>query len=198
MGRIGGVFNECELGPDLAHWAEQPPAMNDPKRQMTQPTAGRLEIHEDLVVHAEPIDREQTDAHFRKILGPRLAHVHDSAAVGLSAQLDRHVELIARRRALVQEARIAHAQLLDQPLEPNCVIVLDCQRTLCHVDIPAVFPVRDPSAAGASSHSIRFVVALSSVGLTDFGRFESVARGGSRWGAAREDVTVVRVGCARD
>ncbi len=150
MGRIGGVFNECELGPDLAHRAEQPPAMNDPKRQITQPTAGRLEIHEYLVVHVEPIDREQTDTHFRKILRPRLAHMQYSAALGPSAQRDWNIELISRRAALVQEAGIAHAQLLDQTLEPDRVIVLDCERSLRHVNVPRAVPGSQPKRTGGS------------------------------------------------
>ena len=142
FGRAIALGAECELGPDFAHWAEQSAAMNDPKRQMTQPTAGRLEIHEDLVVHVEPIDREQTDAHFRKILGPRLAHMQYSPRLGPSAERDWNVELISRRAALVQETGIAHTQLLDQTLEPDRVIVLDFRRSLRHISVPRAVPVR--------------------------------------------------------
>ncbi len=147
---------ECEFGPDLVHWAEQPAAMNDPKRQMTQPTAGRLEIHEYLVVHAEPINREQTDTHFRKILRPRLTHMQYSAALGSSAQRDWNIELVSRRAALVEEAGIAHAQLLDQTLDPDRVIVLDCERILSHVNVPRADPGSRPKRTGGSRFRIRF------------------------------------------
>lgn len=150
MGRIGGVFNKCELGADLAHWAEQPAAVNDPQRQVTQPTARRLEIHEDFVVHGESIDREQTDTHFRKILRPRLAHMQYSAALGPSAQRDGNIDLISRRAALVQEAGVAHAQLLDQTLDPDRVIVLDFRRSLRHVNVPRAVPGLQPKRTGGS------------------------------------------------
>ena len=150
FGRAIALGAECELGPDLAHWAEQPAAVNDPKRQMTQPTARRLEIHEDFVVHGESIDREQTDAHFRKILGPRLAHMQYSARLGTSAERDGNIDLISRRAALVQEAGVAHAQLLDQTLDPDSVIVLDFRRSLRHVNVPRAVPGLQPKRTGGS------------------------------------------------
>ena len=47
-----------KLGSDLEHRAEQPAAMNDSQRQITQPTAGGLEIDKCLIVDVESTDRQ--------------------------------------------------------------------------------------------------------------------------------------------